>query len=113
MFYESGGDKDTKGPVYGMRFSQNSTRYLIWHMELTNTKASEAIELPMTIAWYDPNGSVFRKQQRKILLAAGAESVQNEYGCGFDEPGKWEAGSYTVDFFVGQLRITRVYFVID
>lgn len=113
LFYESGGATDANGSVYGMRFSKNSTRYVIWHMQINHSKIVKDIELPITIVWYDTNGSIFSKQQHKLLLTEGTESTQNDYGCGFGEPGKWDKGSYTVEFFAGNLKIAKVFFAID
>ncbi|MBU1054781.1 MAG: ankyrin repeat domain-containing protein [Proteobacteria bacterium] len=113
LFYESGGATNANESVYGMLFSKDSSRYVIWHMEISHSRILKDIELPITIVWYDPNGSIFSKQQHKLLLTAGTESTLNDYGCGFGEPGKWDVGSYTVDFFVGKLKIAKVFFTID
>jgi hypothetical protein len=47
-----------------------------------------------------------------LLFAKDNTVTTASYGCGFDDPGSWQAGTYTVDFLVGPLKIARVFFGI-
>jgi hypothetical protein len=47
-----------------------------------------------------------------LLFAKDNTVTTASYGCGFDDPGNWQAGTYTVDFFVCPLKIARVFFGI-
>jgi ankyrin repeat protein len=111
-FYETGKGNPENDRHYGMRFSKEKARYIMWEITLTHAKPAQKIDLPLYAVWYGPGGDVFWKHNKSVTLEAGREWTRTDYGCGYDDAGKWKPGAYTVDFFVGTLRVARAFFAI-
>ncbi len=108
---------DVKGPPYGQReystvFSKSSARYIYWEMTLAFPKANRKSSFTIVSKYYNPHGNFMTRLTSQGLIEPGWTWYRKYHGYGWKRPGNWETGTYRVDIFVDNQRVTSGNFTI-
>jgi len=76
-------------------FSKDDTDTIIWFAKLSLGEGA-AGDHTVTATWLDPDGKSLWTEDRVITIPEGAEVKQVAGGKGYEEPGKWAVGTYTL-----------------
>ena len=94
-------------------FSKSATRYISFQIELQFPRRQSAASFTVTAVWQGPAGFQVT-QDSKWKISAGWSDAWHANAWGYDEPGRWVPGNYTVDFLVGKEKIaTGKFQVVD
>ncbi len=76
-------------------FAQDDTDMVIWfaNFSVTNEAAGEH---SMLATWFAPDGTALWREERDFVINYGASTKSVAGGQGFDTPGKWAIGKYTL-----------------
>ncbi len=115
-FFESGYDMTPhKERVYKDRFAKSDTRYIFWELNLEHPAPGRWVNLPLEVFWFrtdtNPITLVKRQVHQTSLQSDWTWSYHNN-DYGWDEPDRWEVGSYQVDIFVGETKVASGTFEI-
>jgi hypothetical protein len=76
-------------------FSRDDTDTIIWFAKLSLAPGA-AGDHTVTATWLDPDGKNLWTEDRAITIPEGADVKQVAGGKGYEEPGKWALGTYTL-----------------
>jgi hypothetical protein len=76
-------------------FAKDDTDVVIWFAKLSLSKGAGG-DHTVTATWKDPEGEVLWTEERAISITEGAEVKQVAGGKGYEEPGGWAVGTYTL-----------------
>jgi hypothetical protein len=115
-FFESGYDMTPhEERVYKNRFAKSDTRYIFWELNLEHPAPGRWVNLPLEVFWYrtdtNPITLVKRQVHQTSLQSDWTWSYHNN-SYGWDEPGRWEVGSYQIDVFVEGKKVASGTFEI-
>jgi WD40 repeat protein len=103
LFFESGVDLTPYDErVYDAAFPQASSRYIAWELNLDYPEPGEQVDFEIYAIWYGPDGQILAEQTMDdAYLGADWTSSAHAMGWGWDDPGEWDPGKYSVDLYVG------------
>lgn len=112
-FYES----DTNGTpyeqrVYSTSFKSETARYIWWELVITHPPTGQRIDFIIHAVYYKPDGSIFYERDMNTYEEPDWTSSYLYSGAGWDQPGNWEKGTYTVVLYVNNIEIARASFQI-
>jgi len=70
------------------------------------------INFKITAKYYYPDGSLFTEHHIKTHIDAKGSESQHATGWGWNEPGNWKVGEYTVEIFVKDQKVTHGSFTV-
>ena len=76
-------------------FSRDDTDMVIWFAKFSLAKGAGG-EHTVSATWLDPEGETLWTEQRAIAITEGSEVKQVAGGKGYEEPGGWAVGTYTL-----------------
>ena len=113
-FFE--GDKNMppqENRTYKDRFPRLESRYIYWHLDITHQSFNQRRYFNMQVIYYRPDGSIFGQSSRQSYIEPGWTSSWHNYGLGWEQSGQWPTGSYRVDVFVEQQKVTSGSFLVE
>lgn len=81
--------------VYQTVFSKEDTRYINWELTLTFPMLSKKRRIKIEYVYLRPDRTVFYEKQTHFSLERCSGYFWYDTGCGFENPGKWETGTFT------------------
>ena len=112
-FYE----QPYEGVPYGQRayshfFEKQSTRYISYELHLEYTASEKLVEIPLTVRYYRPDGTLFTELDHSIKIQPGWTRSWHSWNTGWRNPGNWPPGQYTVKVYDGEHVISTGYFKV-
>ena len=98
---------------YSHNFGQTNARVIYCELDLNHTRPGENKAFVMQAVYHDPDGVVYGDVVIKPVVEAGRTSSNWVLGYGWDDPGNWDVGTYRVDVYVGNEKITSDSFEIQ
>jgi ankyrin repeat protein len=112
-FFESGpGVPPAEERSYGGTFESAEARYINWELRLKHLDWSRRADFVIHAAYYSPDGSEFHHQTMHGFTDVGWKSSMHAYGTGWEEPGHWKPGTYSVEILIAGERIAKGSFEI-
>ncbi|MDW7652114.1 MAG: Ig-like domain-containing protein [Bacillota bacterium] len=111
--YESGYDSvPKKERTYQDLFLKDDTRYVNWELVLEKVEPDLSVEFLMDIEWLYENGDVFARESGTFSLEPGSDFTTLRWGRGWNEPGNWTEGRYSVNLKIAGETIANTSFEI-
>jgi hypothetical protein len=104
--FNAGVDFASAQREYSHNFGQANARFIYCELDLTHTEPKENKTFVMRAVFHDPDGAVYGEAKFVPLVKEGWTNSNWVLGYGWDEPGNWDVGSYRVDVYVGDEKIT-------
>ena len=98
---------------YSHNFGQANARVIYCELDLYHTRPGENKAFVMQAVYYDPDGVVYGDVVIEPVVEAGRIKSNWVLGYGWDDPGNWDVGTYRVDVYVGEEKITSDSFEIQ
>jgi len=99
--------------TYTTRFEKSKTRYINWELNLEYpAPKGRRVDFDINAVWYQSDGSVLTKQTKKAYVEADWPASYHTMGYGWDKPGNWEVGSYTVELSIKGKKVASGTFEI-
>ncbi len=76
-------------------FPRAETTQVLWFAKLSVTDEAAGTHT-VTADWLDPDGKPLWREERSVTVFEGDEAVSVGGGQGYEEPGNWAAGEYTL-----------------
>jgi hypothetical protein len=116
-FYESGNEfLPPEERVYAQRFGSDTSRYINWVLDLAHPAPGRRVDFKITAIYLRDNGpgswEEFFRQTLDAYVEGDWASSYHGWSYGFDEPGNWEIGSYSVELHVEGKKIANEQFEI-
>lgn len=113
LFFESdAGMPPVEEREYATRFAKSTARYINYELNLEYPAPERRIEFVIQALWYDPDGEVFGEGSMDGYIDSDWTYSGHASGRGWEEPGKWDVGEYTVELSVGGVLLTSGSFEI-
>jgi len=113
-FFNSGEDPiETAQRDYSHNFGQSSARVIYCELDLNHPRPEENMAFMMNAVYHDPDGGVYGDVMIIPVVEAGRTSSNWILGYGWDGPGNWGVGTYRVDVYVGDDKVTSDSFEIQ
>lgn len=114
-FYEGGRDNVTLEAREYDDFKQTATRFVFYELTLEYPQPGKPVVFSMDFICYKANGAQFSKITADFTVQAEWKKSIHTSGYGWDIPGNWPAGTYTVNVYDTQSKalITTGTFIID
>ncbi len=112
-FFESG--QETVLPnqrIYAIRFPVQSTRFICWELNLDYPSPSQRIDFQVEAFLYRQDGSLISRQVHNCFIQPGWTRSHHFKGFGSQNPGSWAPGTYRVDLFMFEKKISSHTFEI-
>ncbi|MEN6351004.1 MAG: Ig-like domain-containing protein, partial [Syntrophomonas sp.] len=97
-------------------FNSSETTYINWELWLHRLPESLPFPFPQTLTvediWYNSENEVVFQDTQMLDFRPGREYDWAFNGCGYPEPGQWEAGEYRVEILVNDQLITESTFQV-
>ncbi len=107
-FFESGSDVPPYGRrSYAQRFPRADTRIVNWELQLAFADPNPRRDFVIHAAYHKPDGSVLSRSQRTSYGEAGWRGIMQAAGVGWNEPGRWQAGTYRVELNAAGQKIAE------
>lgn len=109
-FFESGYNATPQEQrVYREQFPASNTRYVFYELAVTNRLYQVRNQVSDIVAvYYDVQGNEFGRVALNYEVPAAWAEADLWHGWGWDQPGNWKAGRYTVDLYVsGELAARK------
>jgi hypothetical protein len=81
---------------YANRFEAANTRYVGLELEFTHPAAATTYEFPVKCTFYKPDGSSFGTVDLRYVVQPTWKGIVNSTMWGWEAPGNWDKGVYTV-----------------
>lgn len=113
-FYEGGKSTlDYNKRVYKDRFPQSTTRYVYSEVNFKNLLYGVRNHSHIVkFRYLKPDGSLFWEHKVNMTAKSSWSTFYQSSGCGWQTPGKWSVGTYTVEVWVDGEFLTKAYFSI-
>lgn len=112
-FFNSGKDMSAHGQrFYATSFKAGRARYICFELDLSYWRQFRRRSLNLTSVWRQKDGAELYREQHHFQVQPGWQGSVHASGWGDSEPGSWNRGSYYVEIFDGERRITRGKFVV-
>jgi hypothetical protein len=113
-FFNAGEDPNVSAQRdYSHNFGQANARVIYCELDLYHTRPGENKAFVMQAVYYDPDGVVYGDVVIEPVVEAGRIKSNWVLGYGWDDPGNWDVGTYRVDVYVGEEKITSDSFEIQ
>ena len=86
--------------VYADRFYNPETRSIYYELNLIHPERQELVEFVIRAIYYYPDGSVMGDFTKDSSAEVDWDTSWHATGWGWEEPGKWDLGSYYVEIHV-------------
>ena len=107
-FFESGSDVPPYGRrKYGQHFARTDTRIVNWELQLAFADPKPRRDFVIHAVYHKPDGSVLSRSQRTSYGEAGWRGIMQAAGVGWNEPGRWQAGTYRVELNAAGQKIAE------
>lgn len=105
------------GPrVYRYRFQRDSLRRVAWNVTVRHPAPSRSTDIELVALFYRADGSEWFRDTlvSNVSTYATREPTRLSRSRGFDTPGRWQAGTYRVDFLhFGERVASSAFEVVD
>ena len=111
-FFEAGYHAPKESEItYKIIFQKNTTRYIWWKLLYKNNNYKiEDTDIPLKLKWYDPEGNTITVDDIKLNVKQDWDTAWYISGWGWDKPGHWKPGKYTVMlYYKGNLFASNSY----
>ncbi len=98
--------------TYGHAFAQQEARYIWFELHVQHPNLGSPPSIPIFIRYLRQDGSTLIEGEAVISLQAGRTNTILSKGAGWDSPGNWPAGTYTLHVFDGNGEIAVSAFTI-
>lgn len=113
-FFEAGNeDRPSENPQYATQFTNSSTRFVAWEVELQNFLAG--IRDQQVVAQYNvyaSDGTLLGTKESDVTVGSQWTTGKVYGRWGDPEPGWWEPGSYRVEVRIGGEKVGEGSFTI-
>ena len=90
---------------YSNRLARSKTRFVTWELYLKVQPPDNRMEYVVCALWKNANGQVFAFQTRDAYLEPHWTQVWNAHSYGWQTPGNWSPGNYSVELYIGRRKI--------
>jgi hypothetical protein len=98
---------------YATSFSSNEARYIDYEIHVRNNLYNiRDNEISIKAKYYHPDGSLMGAPVMSETIPYNWETAYYWKGWGWDEPGNWEEGTYTIELYIDGRYITEKRFTI-
>ena len=113
-YEQAGEDPPSFGsrPAGAVRFLRDEARFVYWELVLDFPAVYRRVEFDIEAAYYDPAGSLWTRQTLHAALNADWTWSHHYFRWGWNEPGHWAPGRYTLELFLWNERIAAAQFEI-
>lgn len=112
LFFEDSMDTtNQKDRDFRFSFDADSARAIYWHLNMKHPEAGKNIPFRIDEIWYR-DGKLISKQSLDTSIDGDWISSYHYDGWGYQSPGQWKLGAYSVDLFVNGVKITSGFFDI-
>ncbi len=102
LFFESdAGMPLVEEREYATRFPRSAARYIHYELNPEYPAPEDRIEFVIQSLWYDPDGEIFGEDSMDGYIDSDWTDSAHASGRGWDQPGEWDMGEYTVELSVG------------
>ena len=113
-FFETGRDLSAYGArEYATHFLQSQTRYVGHELHLKHPLLGNRYDFVIKAAYIRPDGSTLGNTSLNTRVEASWNTSAHATGWGWEEPGKWPVGKYTVKVFIDEREVAGGFFWID
>lgn len=115
QFYEGPHDLTLKpaNRVYRYSFDRFTARSIYWELDLTFPAPGRRIDFQIDAVWYHADGTEMARQTLPAHVDGTWGSSWHTLGYGYAEPGHWTPGTYRVDFYYHNMRVSSGTFQIN
>ena len=107
-FFESGSDVPPYGQrKYGQHFARTDTRIVNWELQLAFADPKSRRDFVIHAVYHKPDGTILSRSQRTSYGEAGWRGIMQAAGVGWNEPGRWQAGTYRVELNAAGQKIAE------
>jgi uncharacterized protein YqcC (DUF446 family) len=99
-------------PLRASRFARAETRFVYWELVLDFPDLYRRVPLDIEAVYRDGRGSLLVRQTLKAGIEAGWTWSNHFHSWGWNEPGRWEPGPYTLELFAWNEKIAAAPFEI-
>jgi len=100
-FFEGGGEGVPYGErEYSHRFPQATTRRIWWELHFSYPETQETVIFEIEAVFYKPDGSEDGRYTDEFHFESGWSGSFHTSGWGWDEPGKWDPGRYSIELYI-------------
>lgn len=113
-FYESSyGLPELSKRVFKNEFAKSESRYINWHLDLQYSAHGCRVDFIIDSAYYGPNNDfLLVKQTTEERVEGEWTSSYSDNGWGWNEPGNWKEGEYTVRISIDGHNIATASFLV-
>jgi|WetSurSiteA1Bulk_404760.scaffolds.fasta_scaffold29360_1 hypothetical protein len=112
-FFEAGHEAPSKDQrSYKSAFAKLNTRSIYCELNLRHLFATQRIDFEIYFRWYHPELGHFSSKSSSHILPEW-EYSWHAHGIGWNDPGNWTTGSYSVNLFIGDEYVAYGTFNID
>ena len=105
-FYEEGVENIPQGQrTYRTFFDRSATRYVRWELRLKYPAPGRRVDFAIEAVWTGPDGSDIIRHTYNGFAGANWTSSYHDKAWGWDEPGRWSPGAYTIRLYHGGREI--------
>jgi hypothetical protein len=99
-FYEAGKNNIPQSErQYKRIFEKSPTRFVYWQLSIDYPDPGRRIDFQIRHIWYRPDGATPLEYDRDSHILTGYRSTDITSGKGWQEPGRWDPGTYRVELF--------------
>jgi len=99
-------------PARASRFPRETTRFVYWELVLDFPVLFRRVPLDIEAVYCHGGGNLLARQTLQAGIEAGWTWSHHFFSWGWNDPGRWEPGPYTLELFVWDEKIAAASFEV-
>jgi hypothetical protein len=115
QFFESGAEAvPYEERKYSKQFTAQNVRFINWELNMQHPAPGNRIDYDIEAVWLRSDSSIYARQTLRTYMEADWESPFASYSWGNDVAGAvWQPDAYTVELYVGGVKIASGSFKVN